>query len=397
MMVVTPEFFNLKITVRVSLSFLIVFVTYLATNQIPLCFADEKAERFRFLVEGMKLEREKIASGVVRGKGERTLTQEHDGKSVTGTAPVEYFLAFDFLENKMRVDRKEPSFDKAGEYEHRLGQYIEIQDSIAYCSFILGSLQTDIIFVASPKEGDYEWRNNGFCHPLDIRNIGFLDLWRFTYGGMSSFSDRIATYTRIPEVLVEEENGVVRYEYHSRQEDSQAFVKRVTWIDTKNGFTFIRHLNIWEFDFRKDRPWIVGDTRISWKKIAGIWVPVDIVFEVNDNPNVDQVEKKFVMTFDWESINKPVDDEYFDYCDFEVTSTQTPVTKVGTKAQAAEGRHGGRLGTYISLCGTKEGRLLMKQIAAKESSRLFWQRTTMIIGIVLIVIGIGLRIMRKIR
>ena len=42
---------------------------------------------------------------------------------------------------------------------------------------------------------------------------------------------------RVPDVLIEEENGVIRYEYHSRMETSQVLVRWVTWIDIKNGFT----------------------------------------------------------------------------------------------------------------------------------------------------------------
>jgi hypothetical protein len=370
------------------------FGACLAACHASLCFADEKTERFRFLVAGMKFEREKIISGVVRGKGERTLMQEIDGKSVTATAPVEYLLAFDFLENKMRVDRKEPSFDKAGGYNHHLGQYIETHDSIVYSDYTPHESYTDIIIIVSPKDGDYEWRGNDYCHPLDIRNIGFLDLWRFTHGNSPSFTDRMATYTRIPEVLVEEGNGVVRYEYHQRVKEGGQLRRSVLWVDTKNGFTLIRSLSIWEFDFRKDHPWILSDTRISWKKHVEGWVPVDIVFE--KNLPIEENEK-LVMSFDWESLNKPIDDEYFDYCDFAVSSTQTPVVKIPTKAQAAEGRSGGRVGVYGDLCGTKEGRLLMKQIAAKESSRKFWQRTFLIAGIVLIVIGISLKIIKAMR
>ena len=390
---------------RTYIHLLIVFGMFFVTFLVSTCLADEaddKAKRFLFLVEGMKFEREKIVSGVVRGKGERSRTRDLDGKShvwetdlnlVTSTAPVEYLIAFDFAENKMRVDRKEPNFDDTGGYEHQLGQYIETQDSIVYDSHVLNKPYTCVIFVAQPKEGDYDWRGKRYCSPLDIRNIGSLDLWRFTHGGGPSFSDRMATYTRIPEVLVEEENGIVRYEYHNRDEKDGELNRRVTWIDTQNGFTFMRHLDITEFDWQPDHPWICQDTHASWEKKAGVWVPVDIVFENKANM---KEERKFVMTFDWESVNKPVDDEYFSYCDFEVSSGQTPVAKIPTKAQGAAGQ-ADHLGTYVSLCGTKEGRLLMKQIAEKESTLRFWQWTTMIIGIVLIVAGLALRIMAAIK
>jgi len=377
---------------RASILFLLVFNTFLIANPVSTCFADdnETAERFHFIIDGMKSEREKIVSGVVRGKGERTLTREINGKSVTDIGPVEYFLAFDFLEENMRVDRKELGFLVDGGYEPWLGQYIEKKDSMEYCSYSPEEPLARVILVARPKEGDYEFRNKRFCHPLDIRNIGLFDLWRFTHGNAASFDARMDRLkNRIPEILVEEENGVVRYEYHQRVEGELR--RSVLWLDTKNGYTRIRSLSIWEFDSDEFQPWILEDIRVSWKKNAGVWVPIDIVFE----KNLPVTEKeKFVMTFDWENVNKPVDEEYFTYCDFEV-SEHTPVVSVPTKALVTTARND-RLGDYINLCGTKEGRLLMKQLEEKKFARWTWTRwTLMAAGIILIFIGFGLRLKKK--
>lgn len=68
----------------ISLLTLLVFGTCQATVQVTSCFADEKADRFLFLIDGEKFEREKLITGIVRGKGERTLTREIDGKSIRG-------------------------------------------------------------------------------------------------------------------------------------------------------------------------------------------------------------------------------------------------------------------------------------------------------------------------
>ncbi|GHT26651.1 hypothetical protein FACS18942_04500 [Planctomycetales bacterium] len=352
-------------------------------------FPDEKAEQFKFLIDGMKFEREKIISGIVRGKGEQIFEREADGKSVIDTGPVEYFIAFDFLEGNQRVDRNESVFKEKGGYYSRLGQYIERKDAIEYCSTPFGNPDLRVIFVANPKEGQYDFRNNDCCHPLDIRLIELLDLQRFTHGGAKPFNVRMDNYTRVPDILVEEENGIFRYEYHQRVEERGELRKSVLWIDVKNGFTHRRSLSIWEFDSRKDNPWILSDKRISWKKIDDVWVPIDIVFE--NNLPIEE-KKKFVMMFDWESVNKPVNQEYFTYCDFEA-SDHTPVLSVPHKESQGKSD---LLGDFINLCGTKEGRLLMKQIEAKDSSRQFRVRLGLIsAGIVLIVIGIYLRFRKR--
>ncbi len=88
---------------KIFTSLFFTFGVFLLISDISPVFAADKAEQFKFLVDGMRFEREKIISGVVRGKGERTLEQEIDGKPVSNTGPVEYFLAFDFLEGILKT------------------------------------------------------------------------------------------------------------------------------------------------------------------------------------------------------------------------------------------------------------------------------------------------------
>ena len=369
---------------------LIVLGTFFLAINVSTVLADEKAEQFKFLIDGMKFEREKIVSGIVRGKGERTLEREVDGKSISGTGPVEYFLAFDFLEDNLRVDRHESHFKEDGSHDRRLGQYIETEDMIAYCSSLLDDPQTGIIFIANPKVGDYEFRNNQYCRPLDIRHVGLLDLWRFTHGDTIPFSAQLGHYIkRIPEVLVEEESGVFRIEYHQRVEDRGELRKSMLWIDTQNGFTVRRSLRIWEFDSRKDQPWIPEDIRTSWKRIGSVWVPVDTFFE--KNLPIDEKEK-FFMTFDWEGLNKPVDKIYFTYCDFDAQE-RTPIGSVPLKDARGGSTHHG---DYFKLCGTKEGQLLMKQLAEKKNMFRWRVRLPlMIAGLSLIAFGLYLKFKKK--
>lgn len=350
---------------------------------VSILLAEKKEEQFAFLVNGMKFEREKMITGIVRGKGERTLVREIDGRSVTDTGPVEYFLAFDFQEGSHRIDRYESNFREKGGYDRWLAQYIEKNDSIEYCSSLLDDRPLAVVFVARPKEGDYDFRNNRYCGPLDIRLVGMLRLGHFTYGGATPFDQRMENHRkRIPEVLVEEEKGIYRYEYHQRVEERGELRKSVLWIDARNGFTRRRSLSIWEFDSRKEEPWIVSDTRVSWKKMNGVWVPVDISFE--KNLPIEENER-LVMAFDWENINKPVDKDLFTYCDFE-TSEHTPILTV--PLQGTQGKSN-LLGDIINLCGTKEGRLLEKQRQKKEDSFRWRVRSLlMTVGAALIILGL---------
>ena len=318
----------------------IIFAILLVISAAAICSANDKVaedrndrvERWLAFVDNMKYEREKIVSAIVRGKGERTLTSEFDGESITVTGPIEYFLAFDFAGGNMRVDRHELGFTRDGELERRLGQFVETRSSIEWCSSRPGQQWSEVIFVARPKPAYHELRQSGHCSPLDIRDLGHMGRHRFINGPVRSespwFSDRMERIKgRIPEVFVEEENGIIRYEYQNRMEEYGILIRRVTWVDTKNGFTDIRHKSIYEYDSQEFQPRIDYDTRVSWKQKEGVWVPVEIIFDATQHGGPKPTPERLVMTFDWESLNEPVDDKYFSYRDFGL-SNQSVVTSL---------------------------------------------------------------------
>lgn len=122
-------------------------------------FAQEHREKYQFLISGMKSEREKLTSGVVRGKGERTVTRKRDEKTQTVTGPLDYSVAFDFVNEKIRADRKEP--DLVGTVTNKpafFGQYVETSKRIEYCFYELEQpASTAIVYLADPKNGIFEF------------------------------------------------------------------------------------------------------------------------------------------------------------------------------------------------------------------------------------------------
>ena len=78
----------------------------------------DKADLFRFLLDGMKTNRMQLQQGAFRAHGRRVLENSKFGR-VEG--PVEIYSAFDFAAAKMRFDRREPEriWDrkKAGEWK----------------------------------------------------------------------------------------------------------------------------------------------------------------------------------------------------------------------------------------------------------------------------------------
>lgn len=82
------------------------------------------------------------------------------------------------------------------------------------------------------------------------------------------------------------------------------------------------------------------------------------------------------------------DEELFSYCDFEAPES-TPVYEAPLKGNDGETE---RLGSYLDLCGSKEGRLLMKELAEKrgKSSSQFRRRFA-VAGVSLIAVALVLR------
>jgi hypothetical protein len=366
---------------------IILFV--LIVVNIETAVAEEISERFHFLLNGIRSEREKLVYGIVRGSGQHVRTiEEDDGTITTKTGPVEYFFAFDYLAKNFRIDRKEADLDRENpENFLGLGQYIERTDAIEYhYRRLFEPEESGIIFIATPKEGNYEFRNNALCYRFDIRALGLNNLAKIRRTGMLSLEERLDSLEKKIPNQMEEVNGICRFEFSYRDEQYKETRKNIVWVDTKNGYTIQRSLNIWELDYRKDQPWIISDQRLSWKKIKGVWIPVDVSFETNFPINK---KEQFVLSFDWENINKPVDEDLFHYCDFSALPLSSIVDVPLIGSQGKSKHHG----NFLNLCGTEEGRLLEKQLAEQKS---FSVRFLFIIsGIVLIIISIILKIYKK--
>ncbi len=95
------------------------------------------------------------------------------------------------------------------------------------------------------------------------------------------------------------------------------------------------------------------------------------------------------MAFDWEKVNEPVEEETFTYCDLDIPPL-TPVVSVPFKNTKGVSE---RLGDVLYLCGTKEGRLLNKQLADRRAFRA--RLPFLVTGLTWIVIAVIMKAYRR--
>ena len=178
----------------------------------------------RYLLVGMKDQRERLVSGVFRAYGKRSVVQP-DGANLDG--PVELFCAFDYAHSLLRFDRLEPVANEKGKLAPRQTKFIHSPTK----DFYWDEDQTKALFVV-PKGSD--GRNNG--KPFDVRVLGLVYLNQLDKGITLSFAcQRLLDAT--PKNLtgvIHEANGIYRVSWKNK------FVEEKLWIDEKRGFSPIR-------------------------------------------------------------------------------------------------------------------------------------------------------------
>lgn len=236
---------------------------------------------FEGLVQGLQDARLRLTSGVFRGRGQRMLPGGMVGD-------VSFYGAFDFVENRFRMDREVPIvfIDPAagGERVKQIGyKLVRTADRTLYLDLGAGINTTDILSVAGP-----EFRPPNYGRPIDVRTFGLAD-WEAVDG--ASFDDTLAHLRKwkVVDVLSEAQGRCV---VTFLPVDN---VQVRTWINWESGYTVDR-FEMRQRDAASGR-WtdilLFGD--VSWEQRNQAWVPTSIYLERNFSGR-----ETYMASLDWE-------------------------------------------------------------------------------------------------
>ena len=237
-----------------------------------------------FVLKGMQDSRQRLVSGVCRIRGTRRQIDE----SRTTEEADDLFCAFDFPEGLYRFDRLAPDEDGITEG----GRSIRTPEHIYYTYGInsehIGGVMRDRVNSDTV----------GHIAPFDIRRVG---LFNFVGPYWTTTFDDFCQGLRKGKLIDLSEEGQDVYRLTWAYEKAE--VETTLWLDSTKGYSWIRYeVASQQVDSEKT----VIDT--SWDRIHGVWVPTAMRL-ANDHWDGSRDEAEW--TIEWESVNEPVDENYF--------------------------------------------------------------------------------------
>lgn len=278
--------------------------------------APSRPELLDYLVSGMKTEREKLRSGIVRARGEKSRV---DNETVPIQGQIELFAAFDYSTRSFRFDRSEPNFVN----RFVLGKTEKLVSS--------GVERTEEKFIKVPGQS-ISWQSDATTRapilidrerveqrlarlPFDIRAVGLLlwsDMTRYDLDGLvEAYRDPSQEIVEVAEVPGEA--GIYRV---VSKVGKRKDMKRVLEIDTNKGFS-PRKLEVFQpISYQKPDEWSPQPSQSGaseWERKADTWVPKS--WKVMSRQQ-GRFEDRLAYTFTWEAVNQAVPKGLFSYADF---------------------------------------------------------------------------------
>lgn len=266
----------------------------------------EEVENLKYLMAGIRDQRNSLDSGIVRVNGSRVDRDEQYGDL---RGELSLFIAFDRGFELLRFDRLEPFRLYDGKDNDswsagvRGGQFARSSDHMI--TFQRGA---DRITIRPPSEKPPVW-----AKAFDLRAVGLY--FNYEVESKTSFDEIWQYYSDIPiEHVTEESSGVFRVSAlmsPARQ--------RTIWIDSNRGFWPTKL----ELSRKKsgldglywDAPHVVSIVEVE--RIDDVWVPRQ--YEVVSKSRHD------ILNFEWECVNYPVDPVLFTEAGFEQTGAHSVV------------------------------------------------------------------------
>lgn len=237
------------------------------------CLADTGEgleQKVKNVLTGLDDSRMRLNSGVCRIVGK---SHRGDSKIIND----EILIAFDYRKGFYRFDQGNNRSLRTPDYyyEHlKEWQAVSRENHEAQCSMAISH--------------------------FDIRNLGFFTFVGpyFTY---KYDEDRTELFKDKP-ISIEETNGVFVVTVERTVSPFPPIYRRY-WIDSKHGFTMVRH----EYYLDPASKVALGTLEISWNWINETWVPAS--FKLSSTlESKDWAE----WTLEWSLVNKPVPESYFD-------------------------------------------------------------------------------------
>lgn len=278
-----------------TMRFLAVTAVFAVTFPVPVMAQDvaSKCASHQILFEGLRDARSRLTSGVCRGTGHRQLRESMEGES-------SFFLAFDYLDHRIRSDRIDPIIfiDSAAQVEtvKQIGyQLVQTPEKTLYLDLGAGLKTTDILSVAAP---DFSPPKYGL--PIDVRTFGLVDWASITDG---------ATFEKTVEALDKCNVQGVRREPDGRCVVSVLPVDNVRvelWINADAGFTVERsEMRTLEAPDKWSKVLITMD--VTWEQKNDVWVPTSLYLEREFSGR-----ETYLAKLEWESVNAAPATDHFE-------------------------------------------------------------------------------------
>lgn len=252
----------------------------------------------RALIQGVKEARLKLTSGVVRGKGRRSLGPKSQGVL---EGDISFFCAFDYPNRRIRTDREEPivniDSDTRVKSIKQIGyKLVQLPEKSIYCDWTNGIHSSDSLYVVKP-----DYQPPAYGKPVDVRTFGLVD-WG-SFDGGASFPHTIAAFNRT-RITKTREVSDGQYVLTAVLNDN---IEISTWVDSGRGYTIPRM----ELRMRdvKTKEWgdVVMLTEVRWAERNEVWIPIAIHLERNFNGR-----EFYYANLTWEQVNSPPADILFE-------------------------------------------------------------------------------------
>ena len=278
--------------------------------------ADEsKAKReFGLLMDGMRDARERLRSGIYRATGRLAVKTPTAGLA---DGDCVLFCAFDDDKHWFRFDREQPvklpdaeskvDDDKPRQLVLRqmAGKFARTPEQTVYWDTDSANLT-----VSSPSDVSVLL---GLVHPFDVRTIGLLG-WS-GYQINTAFSDILQVLTSQKIISIISDGPSI---FHITELFGEAdFARRDLWIDANRGYSPIRLELRYKLQSGIAEEWpaptVVSES--TWNKTGEVWVPATFTFDEGTN-SPHSVHQQ--LQFEWQSVNAPVDEQFFEPEGFDV-------------------------------------------------------------------------------
>lgn len=253
-------------------------------------------ELAQFALAGLKDGRSKLQSGVFRAHGKLDRSTE----AVDPVAgPIDIFSAFDYGRSLVRFDRTEPMWVAHGPSSTKKlqpygGKFVSTPDMAI--RLMSGDHAGEITASAPPA--------NKIIRVFDVRMVG-VSTWG-TLDTRLTLDEMISLYRRwyLLVFAAVDKNEV----YTLRWTDKDSETRTELRLDGARDFVPIR-FELRSRDERASREeWgpVVNLSTVSWSRVNDVWVP----HEWHEEETTGATKKRD-LTFDWKSINGPIDKALF--------------------------------------------------------------------------------------